>query len=48
MTKQGTQNYEQKNRLLAKKGLTVCCVWYIMQAERLKERNTGRKHRKET
>ena len=33
----------KKNRLPAKKGLTTYYVWHIMQEERSKERNTGKR-----
>ena len=39
MPKQGMLSYEQKkNRLPAKKGLTTCTIYCIMQTERPKKR----------
>ena len=32
----------KKNRLLAKKGLTTCTIYCIMQAERLKKETKGK------
>ena len=38
-SKTGQVKLWAKNKLPAKKGLTTHCVWYMMQAERLEERD---------